>query len=147
MELLGLGKSDSSDEQAPSPTILSPRSPKRRRSSPDHDPDSYDTQTEVKEVIDDDGFEQPTPKKPHRTGRTNAKIKRRDALPKEVKGRRASKESLPRKSIKTKVNAKQPGKAPRRLPVNELVMAPERYNDQDAEDKGRRTDNTAQNEC
>jgi hypothetical protein len=148
VEILGLGESGDvfSNDQGPTSAILSPRTPKRPRPSPDRDsPDLYDLEMEVEEA-DDEDFEQPNPKKPRRTSRTNEKVQTRDILLKDLKGRRASKETPSRTSAKEKSKARkpmQPKEQPRSLPVGDLVIVSERFESPDAEeDVGRRSIHT-----
>lgn len=110
-------------------------SPKRRRPSPDRDsPDIFDCNYKIE--TDDEGFEQPTPKKQRRTSRRNPKAEARGELLQKLEGRRRSTKPQ-RASIK--VNNK-PKKKTRSLPVDELVIVSSRFEDSDAEaaDEGRR---------
>jgi len=113
---------------------LGPRSPKRRRSSPDRDsPDSFDRHYNIEG--DDDYDEQPAPKKTRHTSRGNPTAEVRRDLLHELRYRRLSKESR-RTSTKPKSKVKklpQLRKKSRSLPVDELLIVSERFESSDTD--------------
>jgi hypothetical protein len=114
---------------------LNGRSPKRGRTSPDRDsPDLFDRQTNIEEAEEED-FEQPSPKKLRRTSRRNSTAEARGELLLDLKSRKISKGSQ-RASANVNGKSKKPAKSEKKirsLPVDELVIVSERFDNSDAE--------------
>jgi hypothetical protein len=129
----------------PSPlTASSPLSPKRPRADAEsNQADHHENHSLQADNWYDEGFQEPEPKKQRQSNRQVPNVVARNAALQELNGQRASKSSREATDVQTTTTVKKSKskttkpsqkKSPRRLRVNELVTASERFDGSDEED-------------